>query len=48
LLLKELTAKFSFSLSGDFELRLLRNIGTIEVLGTLGDGLKAFCTMKWI
>jgi hypothetical protein len=34
-------------LRGDFELGLLRNPGTVEILKTLGDGLNnVFCIMR--
>lgn len=32
---------------GVFELGLLDNVGTVKTMGTLGDGLNAFCVMRW-
>jgi hypothetical protein len=35
------------SLREEFELKLLNNVSTVKTLGSIEEGLKAFCIMKW-
>jgi hypothetical protein len=41
--IREHSYEFALSLSGDSEVELLNSVGT---LGTLGEGLNAFCLMR--